>query len=98
MIQNNSWSQANIARSQDTKVNIQKSTTNVEDIMLNEIIITRQIFCDSTYMRYLDSQIIKTANRMAVTKDLEESKLRGCCLSVQSLFLKMKKFLRLAAQ
>ena len=37
MIQNNSWSQANIARSQDTKVNIQKSTTNVEGIMLNEI-------------------------------------------------------------
>ena len=49
-------------------------------------------------MRYLDSQIIKTANRMAVTKDLEESKLRGYCLSVQSLFLKMKKFWRLAAQ
>lgn len=53
MIQNNSWSQANIVRSQDTKVNTQKSITNVEDIMLNEIIITRQIFCDSTYMRYL---------------------------------------------
>ena len=35
---------------------------------------------------------------MAVTKALEESKLKGYCLSAQSLFLKMKKFWRLAAQ
>ena len=35
---------------------------------------------------------------MVVIKDLEESKLRGYCLSVQSLFFKMKKFWMLAAQ